>query len=202
MADLTPVDHDPFMGAAPAAPNFIPVDHDPFADAAPAAPTFVPVDHDPFAGGALAAPTFVPVDHDPFATTGMRPMILGAPDRDSLAADTEAPSPVPLEHNPPAATLGPSSGLDLDSWDSSKSSDLLSEGTQQQTPASLYALPNLNSQQPRQSSSAAPILSVSYRDSANPPWWAPAPLPSPFDPWADHFIKGMKGLFEFLNRQR
>jgi len=55
MAQLVPVDHDPFADDAPtsvAAPRLVPVDHDPFADDAPtsvAAPRLVPVDHDPFA---------------------------------------------------------------------------------------------------------------------------------------------------------
>lgn len=40
MANLVPVDHDPFAaaGAMPAATNLVPVDHDPFAEPAPASP--------------------------------------------------------------------------------------------------------------------------------------------------------------------
>jgi hypothetical protein len=94
MADLIPVDYDPFMGAAPAVPKLIPVDHDPFADAAPAAPMLVPVDHDPFADGPGTPPRLVPVDYDPF-----------------VAAAPTAPTLVPVDHDPFAvATSGSNTG--------------------------------------------------------------------------------------------
>jgi hypothetical protein len=94
MADLFPVDHDPFTGAAAAAPNFIPVDHDPFADAAPAAPTFVPVDHDPFANTAPPSPKLVPVDYDPFIGVAATPAKLVPVGYDPFAAPaSEANAP-------------------------------------------------------------------------------------------------------------
>jgi hypothetical protein len=55
MANLIPVDYNPFMGAASAAPKLIPVDYDPFGDTPPAAPKLVPVDYDPFAAPPSAA---------------------------------------------------------------------------------------------------------------------------------------------------
>jgi hypothetical protein len=64
MANLIPVDHDPFIGVAAAAPTLIPVDDDPFVGAAATAPTVVSVDHDPFAAPS-SAPDASPLGPNP-----------------------------------------------------------------------------------------------------------------------------------------
>jgi hypothetical protein len=108
MADLIPVDHDPFMGAAGTPAELVPVDYDPFARPPGAAPTLVPIDHDPFADSPGTAATLVPVDHDPFADPGGTAATLVPVDHDaSIGEAGTAAGLVSVDHNPFAAPRSP-----------------------------------------------------------------------------------------------
>jgi hypothetical protein len=190
MANLIPVDHDPFADAAPAGPNLIPVDHDPFADGAPAGPNLIPVDHDPFADAADAGPNLIPVDHDPFADAAPAAPNLLRVDYDPFAAPTSGPDP---------STLEPTSRPDLANSASSNSLGPFSPWMMQSTPPAFSPFADFSSTYLTQSTPTTSAVPVSYQSTERPWWEAP---PSPFEPWADQFIKGIQGLIEFFNRSR
>lgn len=172
MADLVPVDYNPFADGAGVPATFVPVDHDPFAGRGGTAATAVPVDYDPFATGAGTPATLVPVDHNPFADGLGTSASLSPTDQDHLAAVGDAAN---------SSVLGPNQDLD---------------------PTSSAVSNSLSFASPLRSQSSAPFLAASYDSSARP-WWGPPAAPtSVWDPWYDHAIKGIQGIFDFINRRR
>jgi hypothetical protein len=104
MPSFIPVDYDPFMGAAEAAPKLFPTDQGPFGSTT-GAPSLIPVDHAAIAGA--STPNLIPVDHDPFADNPAAAPRLIPVDYDPFdGAASAAPNFIPVDHDPFADNPG------------------------------------------------------------------------------------------------
>jgi len=225
MPNFTPVDYDPFAGAAEAAPNLFstdrplsgtagalnpvpynpfagtsasrltPVDHDPFADNPAAAPRLIPVDFDPF--GSAAAPNLIPVDHDPFADN-----------------PTAAPKLIPVDYDPFADAASQRDGQQP-GWNPQpgtdtgvpNSPDLTRPNNPQSAVLNSSSPLDFNSQPATQSDPKGLLTPVGFRLPMPWPMPWPSPAPSPgapgappagFEEWNKHAQEAAKGFFNFL----
>jgi hypothetical protein len=228
MPNFTPVDYDPFMGAAEAAPNLFPadrplgdisgapnlilLDRDPSAGAS--TQSLIPVDHDPFADNPAAAPRLIPVDYDPFGGAAAGSLI--PVDHNSFADNpSAAPKLIPVDYDPFAAATSPLDGQQA-GWNPQPANDTdtlnLPDLTQPKSPQSAtsnYSSPgDFNSQPTTQPDTRGLFVPTIYRQWPIPSW-GPFPVPPLSSPqtlpgleeWNKNAQEGIEGLFNFFRRR-